>query len=114
MKNDSGLYVGRGLYDIEPDGNRHFRWASEVYDLYLDNTIESVTLEIFSNFKSQCSYHKNGHNTTLLYNQGFNKITLLNNRNSKSNFKRFTYKDKAFSYYIYNEIISIYENKQLK
>ena len=42
------------------------------------------------------------------------KIINLNNRNSKSNFKRFTNKDKAFSYYIYNEIISIYENKQLK
>jgi hypothetical protein len=26
-------------------------------------------------------------------------------------FKRFTKKDKAFSYYIYNEIVSIYENK---
>ena len=44
----------------------------------------------------------------------FYNVCHLNNRNSKSNFKRFTNKDKAFSYYIYNEIISIYENKQLK
>lgn len=83
MNNDFGLYIGGGIYDVESDGNRNFRWASEVYDLYLDNTIKSVTLEIFSDFNSQCWYHTDDHKTVVLYNQGFNKITFLNNRSGK-------------------------------
>jgi hypothetical protein len=41
----------------------------------------------------------------------FYNVYYLNNRNNKLYFKRFTNKDKAFSYYIYNEIVSIYQNK---
>ncbi len=41
----------------------------------------------------------------------FYNVFYLKNRTSKLNFKRFTNKDKAFSYYIYNEIVSIYGNK---
>lgn len=39
----------------------------------------------------------------------FYNVYHLNNRNGKSNLKCFTNKDKAFSNYIYNEIISIYK-----
>lgn len=40
----------------------------------------------------------------------FYNVYYLNNRNSKLYFKRFTNKDKAFNYYIYNEIVSVYNS----
>ncbi|RAK21054.1 hypothetical protein B0I03_106166 [Flavobacterium aquaticum] len=37
-------------------------------------------------------------------------VYYLNKRNNKSYLKRFLNKDKAFSYYIYNEIVSVYNS----
>ena len=85
----SDLHIGGGIHDLEVDGNRNFKWTSDLYCLYFNDTIESITLEIFSDFKSNCWYYLDDVNEdskiTLSYNSGFNRIKIINKNFFKLN-----------------------------
>ena len=94
---------------------------SSVYNLvkeyYFDDFSE---LLVYDYLIKNCSIHNNwllfcedkrvNESWTIEKNFFFFSVYYLNNRNKKLYFKRFTNKDKAFSYYIYNEIVSIYNS----
>ena len=95
---------------------------SSVYNLvkecYFDDFSELLVYDyliknhsIHNNWLLFCEDKRVDESWTIEKNFFFYNVYYLNNRNSKLYFKRFTKKDKAFSYYIYNEIVSIYENK---
>ncbi len=123
MTNNSDLYIGDGLHDLEIDGRRHFRWATEFYYIYFNSDIKSITLEIFSDFKSECWYYNKDYKNTITVNSGFSKITITNlnfdrlkihqnyfipkNTNKNSNDSR------KLSYRVYN-IDILYTNGQIK
>ena len=124
---DSDLYIGDGFHDLEIDGNRHFRWVSDFYYLYFNGDIESITLEIYSDFKSSCWYYADDANEnykiTLSYNTGFNRIKIINKNFYKlkvhQNFfiprriNKNSNDSRKLSYRIYN-IDILYTNGQIK
>ena len=75
-----------------------------VYDYLIKN------YSIHNNWLLFCEDKRVNESWTIEKNFFFFSVYYLNNRNKKLYFKRFTNKDKAFSYYIYNEIVSIYNS----
>ena len=102
----------------ELKSNPNLSFYNLVKEYYFDDFSE---LLVYDYLIKNCSIHNNwllfcedkrvDESWTIEKNFFFYNVYYLNNRNSKLYFKRFTKKDKAFSYYIYNEIVSIYENK---
>ena len=75
-----------------------------VYDYLIKN------YSIHNNWLLFCEDKRVNESWTIEKNFFFFSVYYLNNRNKKLYFKRFTNKDKAFSYYIYNEIVSVYNS----
>ena len=123
----SDLHIGGGIHDLEVDGNRNFKWTSDLYCLYFNDTIESITLEIFSDFKSNCWYYLDDVNEdskiTLSYNSGFNRIKIINKNFFKLNIHQNIFIPakinknsndfRKLSYRIYN-IDVVYTNGKIK
>ena len=100
---------------------------SRIYCLYFNDTIESITLEIFSDFKSNCWYYLDDVNEdskiTLSYNSGFNRIKIINKNFFKLNIHQNIFIPakinknsndfRKLSYRIYN-IDVVYTNGKIK
>ena len=91
---------------------------SSVYNLvkeyYFDDFFELLVYDyliknhsIHNNWLLFCEDKRVEEGWTIEKNFFFYNVYYLNNRNNKLYFKRFTDKAKAFSYYIYNEIVSV-------
>ena len=101
----------------ELKSNPNLSFYNLVKEYYFDDFSE---LLVYDYLIKNCSIHNNwllfcedkrvNESRTIEKNFFFISVYYLNNRNKKLYFKRFTNKDKAFSYYIYNEIVSIYNS----
>jgi hypothetical protein len=102
----------------ELNSNPNVSFYNLVKEYYFDDFSELLVYDyliknhsIHNNWLLFCEDKRVEEGWTIEKNFFFYNIYYLNNRNNKLYFKRFTNKDKAFSYYIYNEIVSIYQNK---
>ena len=77
---------------------------SLVYDYLIKN--HSVHID----WLSFCEDKRVNEGWTIEKNFFFYNVYYLNKRNCKLHLKRFTNKNKAVSYYIYNEIVSVYNS----
>ena len=101
----------------ELKSNPNLSFYNLVKEYYFDDFSELLVYDyliknhsIHNNWLLFCEDKRVEEGWTIEKNFFFYNVYYLNNRNSKLYFKRFTKKDKAFSYYIYNEIVSIYNS----
>ena len=101
----------------ELKSNPNLSFYNLVKEYYFDDFSELLAYDylikncsIHNNWLLFCEDKRVNESWTIEKNFFFFSVYYLNNRNKKLYFKRFTNKDKAFSYYIYNEIVSIYNS----
>ena len=101
----------------ELKSNPNLSFYNLVKEYYFDDFSELLVYDyliknhsIHNNWLLFCEDKRVNESWTIEKNFFFFSVYYLNNRNKKLYFKRFTNKDKAFSYYIYNEIVSIYNS----
>lgn len=94
---------------------------TSIYNLvkehYFDGFSESLVYDyliknhsIHNNWLMFCEEKKADEGWTIEKNFFFYNVYYLNKRNCKLYLKNFTNKNKAVSYYIYNEIVSVYKS----